>query len=365
MPCSPWRLVLAILLVPTVTRGADLLTNGSFEQGPDLGGQHDVTLLAESTVMPGWTIFGHSIDFNGPPWDVSDGAHAVDLDGRDAVLSGVSQTFATVAGRTYIVSFDLSGNAEGPPVVKRVRVTVDGFSQDYDHDSTGQTKTSLLWQSISFSFVASGTTATLSFMSLQETANSFGPLIDRVRVEELEEGGACAYSFSSGEGDALIHYCVSANGTIVELEGPAGQEHINVGVPWEGFVICTGTTVQAWDLTATANGFGASSQHGRQASTGVTLRRTSADYQLEQVFRLDKDEKDVTIEMTLTNIKPRRRFASELAIDARVARNAWRGGRRQQVRAVTRELRALLAAQAGMVDHVLRVTGVASVPSQR
>jgi hypothetical protein len=43
MRCSPWSLVLPILLVPAATQGANLLTNGSFEQGPDLGGLHDLS----------------------------------------------------------------------------------------------------------------------------------------------------------------------------------------------------------------------------------------------------------------------------------------------------------------------------------
>ena len=34
----------------------------------------------------------------------------------------------------------------------------------------------------------------------------------------------------------------------------------------------------------------------------MTLRRSSSQYQLDQVFKLDKKEKDVTITMTLTNI---------------------------------------------------------------
>jgi hypothetical protein len=44
-----------------------------------------------------------------------------------------------------------------------------------------------VWQSIGFSFVASGTNSTLSFMSLQATPNSYGPLIDNVSVSEVPE----------------------------------------------------------------------------------------------------------------------------------------------------------------------------------
>jgi hypothetical protein len=112
----------------------------------------------------------------------------------------------------------------------------------------------------------------------------------------------CTYAFSSGGGGSSVKYCVSANGTIEGFRAPTGQEHIAVGQLLEGYVVCTGTTAQAWDLSATADGFGAPTVLSGPTATGITLRRSSPQYQLDQVFKLDKKEKDVTITMTLTNI---------------------------------------------------------------
>jgi choice-of-anchor C domain-containing protein len=246
-------------------------------------------------------VTGFSIDYNGAPWAASDGSRTLDLDGRDAVLSGVEQTFATVAGKVYVVSFDLSGNPGGLPAIKRLRVSVDGVTHDYQHDSSGQNMSALTWQSLSFSFVASGSSATLVLTSLQETPNSWGPMIDRVSVTEAPPA-PCLYSFSSGAGAAHIRYCVSATGTLVSLQAPSGQEHIGVGQVWEGYVVCTGTTVQAWDLSADGDGFGAPIVIGGPSGTGVAIRRVSAHYQLDQVFKLDSKEKDLSIEITLINI---------------------------------------------------------------
>jgi len=86
----------------------------------------DVDVFAGSLVIPGWEVFGVSIDYLGPDWDVADGIHAIDLDGRDAFLSGVRQTFATNIGELYDVAFALSGNPQGGPSVKNVRVAVGG-----------------------------------------------------------------------------------------------------------------------------------------------------------------------------------------------------------------------------------------------
>jgi choice-of-anchor C domain-containing protein len=180
--------VALVLLTSTATAAqADtILINGSFELGPTLTG-NDADFPAGFTGIPGWTIFGHSIDYLGLPWDVSDGQHAIDLDGRNATLSGIAQTFATSVGQTYAVSFDLSGNPQGDPQIKQARVIIDGFAQDYAFDSAGQALTALFWQPITFSFVADDVSATLSFMSLSSTPNSYGALIDNVRVNAVPE----------------------------------------------------------------------------------------------------------------------------------------------------------------------------------
>ena len=43
-------------------------------------------------------------------------------------------------GQRYEVAFDMSGNPVGGPLLKQLRVTVDDFSHDYVHDSSGQLK---------------------------------------------------------------------------------------------------------------------------------------------------------------------------------------------------------------------------------
>lgn len=178
-------LLILCALVPVIGQADPILINGSFELGVPIPTQ-DIDILRGSTEITGWTATGMSIDYLGPPWDVSDGLRAVDLDGRDSLFSGIQQTFATLIGQGYLVSFDLSGNPHGS-LVKEVRVAVDGVSHDYAHDSSGQRIEALLWQSLSFEFTASSPTATLSFTSLTPTPNSYGALIDNVNVTEVPE----------------------------------------------------------------------------------------------------------------------------------------------------------------------------------
>ncbi len=179
--------VVLSVFVPATAYASPILVNGSFETTSGIPNNGE--LLAGSTAITGWTVTGTSlsndvIDYLDPPWDVSDGIHAIDLDGRNALGGGIYQAFATAVGETYAVSFDLSGNPDGGPLVKQVRVAVGGFTQDYQFDSSGQSVAALNWQPIAFSFLAVNATTTLSFTSLTPTPNSYGPLIDNVAVNE-------------------------------------------------------------------------------------------------------------------------------------------------------------------------------------
>lgn len=177
--------VLVLLLSGSLSpaMAGPILINGSFELGPPPQ-HHDDEIFTGSSALVGWTVFGTvSIDYLNPPWRVSDGLHAIDLDGRNSFGSGVLQTFETRAGRKYQVQFDLSGNPDGGPAQKRVRVAVGDFTQDYMFEVLiGQPISEISWQRIHFSFEATAATSALSFTSLSPTANSYGALIDDVKV---------------------------------------------------------------------------------------------------------------------------------------------------------------------------------------
>lgn len=99
-------------------------------------------------------------------------ASGLDLDRQSP--RGIEQTFATVIGQVYAVSFDLPGNREGGSALKSINASVGGVSHNYTFDSTGQTLTTLTWQPVMFSFVAPFASATLVFTSLSDSSSSFG-----------------------------------------------------------------------------------------------------------------------------------------------------------------------------------------------
>jgi choice-of-anchor C domain-containing protein len=162
-----------------------ILVNGGFEQGPPPFSIHDIDIPTGSTAITGWTVTGAGIDLLEDPWDVSDGIRAIDLDGRSP--GGIEQSFATIIGGLYTVSFDLSGNPEGGSLLKQMRLSIGGFSQAFTFDSTGQTIDSLVWAPMTFSFVAADSAATLAFASLSHDGSAYGALIDNVQVSSVPE----------------------------------------------------------------------------------------------------------------------------------------------------------------------------------
>ena len=164
--------------------------NGSFELGPTApvnfcsacGAPYIGTFAAPYTGVPGWTVTAGSIDIiyltGSTGWAASDGLRSIDLDG----LSGATmvQTFDTVSGSTYTISFDLAANFYAGDLIKSVLVTAPGFSQIYTFNSAGRTALNMGWVTETFQFVATGTTSSLSFDS--QTNSAFGAAIDNVRV---------------------------------------------------------------------------------------------------------------------------------------------------------------------------------------
>jgi choice-of-anchor C domain-containing protein len=182
--------LLSILLVSGFVQvNAASFQNGGFEIGPSTpvnfcaacGAPYIGTFFAPYTGVTGWTVTAGSIDIIGlPGWAPSEGTRSIDLDGLST--GTIAQTFDTVAGSSYSVSFDLAANFYAGQVIKSVLVTAPGFSQTYTFSSTGRTALNMGWQTETFSFIAAGANSTLSFAS-QDLANSaFGPALDNVTV---------------------------------------------------------------------------------------------------------------------------------------------------------------------------------------
>ena len=162
------------------TPAANLIANGGFEQGRQIGPGHH-RLDAGSTALEGWEIVRGSIDYVGPDWISRGGSRCVDLEGYSA-FGGVRQSFETEPGRTYVMQFDVAGNTDGPPVVKRLRAEAAGQSTEVWFDTIGRSKADLGWRRETWSFTATGPRTTLTFRSAGTAGGHYGPLLDNVAV---------------------------------------------------------------------------------------------------------------------------------------------------------------------------------------
>lgn len=182
--------ILGIALAGSLLAGwahAAPFQNGSFETGTDPGASF-ITLPSGDTGITGWQVTGAGIDYIGPFWQAADGTRSLDLSATDA--GGIQQTFDTVAGHNYRVTFSLAGNPSAPPI-KTVRVqATGGAATDYSFDITGASTSAMGWTTQTYNFTASGAATTLSFTSL--AADAYGPALDNVVVTDLTPAAAVA-----------------------------------------------------------------------------------------------------------------------------------------------------------------------------
>ena len=125
--------------------------NGSFEFGPNAGSY--LTLATGSTAITGWMVGTGSIDYIGNYWTAQDGNRSIDLNGSRT--GSISQTFDTIMGLPYMVTFWLAGNPDaGGPALKALTSSAGSATNNFSFDVTGQSRTNMGWVSEAFGFTA-------------------------------------------------------------------------------------------------------------------------------------------------------------------------------------------------------------------
>ncbi len=151
---------------------ANLLTNGSFEDTTNFVDQGNDTMDLDvgSTLMPGWTVTGsHYLSWIGPnnPFGLTaspaGGSYFLDLTGyvTGAPFSGVTQTIATHAGSSYLLTFDLGSS---PTYGVQDGVTASAGSASGAFTSTNDGTDYNLWQPESLSFKATGSSTAVTIL---------------------------------------------------------------------------------------------------------------------------------------------------------------------------------------------------------
>lgn len=170
---------LLLLLLATAPASAQIV-NGSFE--PATGSIGYALLPGGSTSIPGWTTTDNGAEWHRPTPVSPSGGDAVDLACYVYSAGGVRQTIPTVSGQTYAIDFWLGTQAtSGRDGTCEIVVDAAGTTQTFNATSVTAT---MGWFARTFTFVATGPSATLRFRCLQN-ANLHFAYIDGARMNAV------------------------------------------------------------------------------------------------------------------------------------------------------------------------------------
>ena len=164
-------------------------TNGDFET-PDTATFYNV-IYNPGNDIGGWSVVGGAgsnvevFGTGGGAEAAQSGAQWLDLSGSYGTGQGVTQTFDTVVGHTYEVTFGIGARTDKTTIVDPTinALAVLGVFQLSNADST------IAWQDFTFDFVAGFATTALGFFN-GDAAGSFTGGIDNVRIADLGAVGA-------------------------------------------------------------------------------------------------------------------------------------------------------------------------------
>ncbi len=182
--------IIALAALAALSAGAsaaNLLSDGSFESVSE--GDQSWSIVS---TLPGWFYGNSSSDAsiagievrNNVAGTAQDGHNFVELDGNENDF--ISQTFNTVIGKTYVVSFWYSDRTG-------VAASSQGFEANIESGATSVTvdrgavgDNGAAWHEETFSFLAKGKHTTFT-ISAEGTSDSVGTSFDNFNVSAIPE----------------------------------------------------------------------------------------------------------------------------------------------------------------------------------
>jgi choice-of-anchor C domain-containing protein len=195
--------VIALAAVGAWPALADI-DNGTFLTPPS--GSPFVDLSSGSTDIPGWLVIGGTLDPTGGSVDWINnywqapppGGYSVDLDGFTP--GGISQALTLGAG-SYVLTFYLAGNPDGPPATKTVQVTAGTSSSSFTFTlASNASESNMGWTQESYDFTTLGGPTVIAFQSADPTSEpngalpAYGPVVGGVSLTQVPEADFYVYS---------------------------------------------------------------------------------------------------------------------------------------------------------------------------
>lgn len=182
MKAARIHVAFAAVLAAGAAHADNLLLNGSFELP---AGTTYASLPTGSITISGWTTV-----LNGAAWfnanalggAAADGVMLVDLTRYIVAGGGIEQTFATEAGTSYDLEFNLSTMLRnGRDGTAHVDVKVGTLTTGYDVTNL---TANLVWTPYTQRFTATGPTTTIRFTNTENGSLNYA-FLDKVSVTEV------------------------------------------------------------------------------------------------------------------------------------------------------------------------------------
>lgn len=180
-------LMVGLMLALPYAATANLVVDGSFEQGTVSGGYQTYA----TGPMGGWTVANGSVDLIRTYWVPSVGSQSVDMAGLYA-NGTIKQTITGLTfGQTYHLTFDMAGNPDDNNrgnILKTLNATFGATTSTFTFDTTGKGLSNMGWLPKSAYFVANGSTMDLIFTDLSTpSGTAWGSALDNVSLVAVPE----------------------------------------------------------------------------------------------------------------------------------------------------------------------------------
>jgi Protein of unknown function (DUF642)/PEP-CTERM motif len=183
----------ALMGASAANAGINLIQDGGFETPvittwyANYGAETNSTFYDGTFFSPSWAITINNVDLVSGPLSGApafEGSQYLDLVGYGAT-GAISQAFATVAGKTYVLKFEYANNPWSTSTASAaVLVGGSSFIGSVTHDTS--TGSNLEWTAYSATFVANSSSATLDFVNTVASSNG-GVMLDAVSISAVPE----------------------------------------------------------------------------------------------------------------------------------------------------------------------------------
>jgi choice-of-anchor C domain-containing protein len=180
--------LMGVIIALPLAASANLVVDGTFPPPPD-GSPTFTDIGVGATIGPSaaWRVTAGTVDVINGYWQAPpQGGQSLDMEG---ISEGTIQQSISglVAGQQYLLTFEMSGNPDGPPTTKTLAVSLGGgVTQDFSYTVTGN-RTDMDWMLKTGLFTAGSSSTVLQFADISGDPGFYGAVLGDVSLVPVPE----------------------------------------------------------------------------------------------------------------------------------------------------------------------------------